>query len=560
MTSQPETCRRVLIVGGVAGGASCAARLRRMDEFAEIVLFEKGPYVSFANCGLPYHVGGVIEEEAKLLVAKPAMFRGRFRIDVRVNTEVTAIDREAKTARWINHETGEEGTDPYTHLVLSPGAVPIRPPIPGLDREGVFTIRTVPDAREVKQWITDHGARRAVVVGGGYIGLEMLENLHHLGLECTLVERLDQVMPPVDKEMVQEVQDHIRQKGVDLRLSEEVVEVAEGTESKLLVKAKSGAEFPADIVVLSVGVRPLSELAKAADLEIGDRGGISVDDHMRTSDPDIYAVGDAVEVVDVVTGAIGPIPLAGPANRQGRIAADNIAGRDETFRGAQATAVCGCFDLTIACTGASEKALRLAEMEYEKVTLFPAHHVGYYPGAEAISFKVLFNPTDGRILGAQAVGRAGVEKRVDVVATIIQFEGTVFDMEEVELCYAPQYGAAKDPVNMAGFIAANHVRGDSPLVHWDTYLRGGADGALVLDVREQAEWDRGHIEGALLMPLDTVRDRLDELPRDRPVWVHCAAGQRSYYAVRVLRQHGFDARNLSGGYRHYRSVEAAARA
>lgn len=551
--------KRVLVVGGVAGGASFAARLRRMDESAEIVIYEKGPHVSFANCGLPYHVGGVIEREESLLVASPEKFESWFGIPARTMHEVVSIDRAARTVRVKDHRTGREFDDSYTHLLLSPGASPIRPPLPGIDSEGIFTVRNVPDAAAVRRWIPERGAKRAVIVGGGYIGLEMLENLVHLGLHCTVIELADQVMAPADKEMMAPIHASIRAKGVDLRLGEMVTGFEQAEGGGLSVLTKGSGAFPADLVVLSIGVRPLVDLAKGAGLELGERGGIKVDAQMRTSDPAIFAVGDAVEVVDFVTGAASLIPLAGPANRQGRVAADAIAGRaDAAFRGVQGTAVCGLFEHTIAMTGLTEKAAKRAGIAHEKAYLFPGHHVGYYPGAEPIFMKLLFDPSSGRVLGAQAVGKAGVEKRIDVVAMAIQFKGTVFDLEEAELCYAPQYGSAKDPVNMAGFIAANHLRGDAPLEHFADLWTGDApDGAMVLDVRTKAEFDRGHLPGAVNIPLQELRARVGEVPTDRPVLAHCGVGIRSHNAVRILRQAGVDARNLSGGWTMASVVEQA---
>ena len=542
--------KRVVIVGAVAGGASCAARLRRMDEQAEIVMFERGPFVSFANCGLPYHVGGVIKEEASLQVATPALFRNRFRIDVRVNHEVTAIDREAKTVEVRNTLSGETATERYDTLVLSPGSTPIVPPVAGLDRPGVFRCLTIPDTRAIRSWIVSRQARSAVVIGGGYIGLEMAENLKHRGLSVMIVEMQPQVMPLLDAEMMTEVEAHLREKGIHLRLGARVEAIGGAPDGPLTIRLGSGEELEADLAIMAVGGRPNTDLAKAAGLQIGETGGIFTDDQMRTSDPNIFAVGDAVEVKDSITGKRTLVPLAGPANRQGRIAADVIAGRDARFRGAQSTAVVGVFDLTVATTGSSEKQLRRAGVPCQKVYLFPAHHVGYYPGAQPIHLKVLFRPKDGRLLSAQAVGRAGVEKRIDVIATLIQMGGTVYDMEEAELCYAPQYGSGKDPVNMAGFIAANHLRGDSPLVQWDD-MESAEVAPMIVDVREPEEYGAGHVEGAVNMPLDQIRDLIAEFPKDREVWAHCGVGQRSHYAVRILRQHGIDARNLSGGYKEF---------
>ena len=541
---------RVLIVGGVAGGATCATRLRRLDESVEIILFDRGPYVSFANCGLPYYVGAVIQEEAKLLVATPELFRKRFNIEVRTQHEVQTIDRAKCEIAVRDLLSGREYRERYDRLVLSPGAAPLRPPLPGIDRPGIFTLRTVPDSRKIREWIESRAARRAVIIGGGFIGLEMTENLAHLGLEVTIVEMANQLMPPLDQEMAQFVHHRVISQGVNVRLDDGVAGFDTDDSGSLIVRTQKGATFAADIVILAIGVRPEIKLAKDAGLAIGSRGGIQVDEQMRTSDPNIWAVGDAVETRNVVTGQWELIPLAGPANRQGRIAADVIAGRDSHFRGIQATAVCGIFGLTVAITGTTEKSLRLAGTEdYCSVYLHPGHHVSYYPGAKPIHIKLLFNRRDGRILGMQAVGEEGVERRVDVISMAIQNSGTVFDLEEAELCYAPQYGAAKDPVNLCGMVAANVVRGDLELADWNRLEKTNA---LLLDVREPAEFAGHRIGGAINIPLGQLRDRIDELPRDAEIWISCGVGQRAYYACRMLNQHGFKARNLSGGYEIYR--------
>ena len=539
--------KRVLIVGGVAGGASCAARLRRISETGEIILFDRGPYVSFANCGLPYYVGDVIQEEKKLLVASAELFRTRFQIEVRTENEVVAIDRAKQEVEVKRLRTGETYREKYDALVLSPGAAPIRPPLPGIDVPGIFVLRTIPDSRSIRSWIVEHSAQRAVVVGGGLVGLEMAENLARRGLSVTVVEMLDHVLPPLDAEMAAPVHDHLIKNGVELQLSDAVAGFAPAPEGGLNVTTKSGRAFPADLVILAIGVRPETKLAKEAGLGLGDRGGIRVDEAMRTSDPHIWAVGDAVESRDVVTGQWSVVPLAGPANRQGRVAADSIGGRPARFRGIQATAVCGVFGLTIATTGASEKSLQAAGMAYQSIYVHPDHHVAYYPGAKTIHLKLLFSPGDGRILGAQAVGQEGAEKRIDVLAMAIQKRATVYDLEEAELCYAPQFGAAKDAVNMAGMAAANVLRGDVPLAHWGELPQAG----LVLDVRDPKEFDAGHIEGAVHIPLPQLRDRLAELPPDREIMVYCKAGQRSYYATRILIQHGFKVKNLPGGFTTY---------
>lgn len=551
---------KVVIVGGVAGGASCAARLRRLDEKAEIVMVERGPYVSYANCGLPYHVGGVIEDESKLLVATEQMFRAVFGIDVRTNCEAVSIDRAKKTVDLRNVLTGEVTTEPYDKLVLSPGASPIRPPLPGIDLPGIFSVRTVPDARTIRQWLqakepphtgmdsytgfqTLTKPERAVVVGGGFIGLEMVENFAHLGLEVTLVERLDQVMPPLDVEMARLVERYLEKNGVKLVLNDGVAGFTQEEDGSLNVLTASGKAFPADVVILAIGVRPETALAKAAGLELGARGGIRVDEQMRTSDPDILAVGDAIEVKDYVTGQWTLIPLAGPANRQGRIAADVIAGRASRYRGTQGTSICKIFEGEIGQTGTSEKLLRkLGDTDFEKIYLYPNSHAGYYPGAKMMAIKVLFRKSDGRLLGAQVLSEDGVAKRVDSFAMAIQMKCTVYDLEEAELTYAPPFGSAKDPVNFAGMAAGNLLRGDMPIAHWTEAGQG-----FLLDVRNPPELAVESVPGALNIPLPLLRGRLGELPRDREILVICRSAVRAYYATRILLQNGFAARNLSGG-------------
>ena len=561
---------KVVIVGGVAGGASCAARLRRLDEKAEIIMVERGPYVSYANCGLPYHVGGVIQEEASLLVATEQLFRAVFAVDARTGCEAIAISPKNKTVDLRNVATGAVTTESYDKLVLSPGAAPIRPPLPGIELPGIFSVRTVPDARRIREWLhrgeearsgmdsytgyqTVTKPKRAVVVGGGFIGLEMVENFAHLGLEVTLIEKLDQVMPPLDPEMARLVERYLVKHDVHLELNDSVAGFEQADDGSLRVLTASGKAHPADIVIMAIGVRPETALAKAAGLEIGQRGGIRVDEHMRTSDPDILAVGDAVEVRDYVTGQWTLIPLAGPANRQGRIAADVIAGRDSRFRGTQGTSICKIFEGEIGQTGASEKVLRqLGDTDFEKVYLYQNSHAGYYPGAKMMAIKVLFRKSDRRLLGAQVLSEDGVAKRIDAFAMAIQMRATMDDLEEAELCYAPPFGSAKDPVNFAGMVAGNLLRGDSPTVHWD----GTAQGFL-LDVRNPPELEVESVPGALNIPLPQLRARLGELPRDREIHVICRSAVRAYYATRILLQNGFKARNISGGMlaRSHRATE-----
>ena len=555
-----ESGKKVIIIGGVAGGASCAARLRRLDEQAKILMVERGPYVSYANCGLPYHVGGVIARESSLLVADERTFRDLFAIDVRTRCEALAISPQDKTVELRNLVTGEVTSESYDKLVLSPGATPISPPMPGIDLPGVFRVRTVPDVKAIREWIEGHTAlpsgldaytgfqtmmpaQRAVVVGGGFIGLEMAENLVHLGLHVTLLQKGNQVLGPLDVEMARYVERHLGRNGVELELNADVNEIGQVADGSLEVRTAAGATYAADLVVLGIGVRPENWLAKNAGLEIGALGGIRVDDQMRTSDPDIFAVGDAVEVKDIITGEWSLLALAGPANRQGRIAADVIAGRDAHFRGTQGTAIIGLFGGAAAWTGASERTLqRLGEKDYEKIYLYPNSHAGYYPGAQYLAIKVLFRQSDGRLLGAQAVGLDGVDKRIDALAMAIQLGATIYDLEEAELCYAPQFGSAKSPVNFAGMVAADVLRGDMPLCHWN-----GSESGVYLDVRHPAELAIELLPGAVNIPLDQLRARLDELPRDREIHVVCRSGQRAYYATRILLQNGFKVRNVAGG-------------
>jgi NADPH-dependent 2,4-dienoyl-CoA reductase/sulfur reductase-like enzyme/rhodanese-related sulfurtransferase len=543
---------RILIVGGVAGGASCAARARRLSEDAEIIMFERGPYVSFANCGLPYYVGDVITDERSLIIATPELFKKRFNIEVRVQSEVRAIDKGKRMIEVMRTDTGEVYGESYDALVLATGSMPIRPPLPGIDLPGILSLRTIPDSRQIREWIVDRNAGRAVVVGGGFIGLETAENLVKRGISVTIIDMLPQVMPPIDAEMAVPIQEHLTAKGVLLHLNDGVAGFEQRADGVTIsVTTKSGVSYDCDMVLLAVGVRPEIRLAKESGLEIGHLGGIRVSDQMRTSDEQIWAVGDAAEVRDCVTGMWSLIPLAGPANRQGRIAADVILGRDARFRGVQGTLVCKVFDITVAATGASEKTLRRYGVggqpaQYEKIYLHPGQHVNYYPGAKPITMKLIFSTQDGRVLGAQAVGEEGVEKRIDVISMALQRGSTIFDLEEAELCYAPQFGAAKDPVNVAGMIAANALRGDAPVAHWNDIREPGQ---YVLDVREAQEYGRMHMEGAVNIPLNTLRDRMNELPRDREILVYCGVGQRSYYACRALRLNGFQARNISGGVR-----------
>ncbi|MGZ4960012.1 MAG: FAD-dependent oxidoreductase [Methylomonas sp.] len=550
--------KRILIVGGVAGGATCAARARRLCEACEIVVFERGPHVSFANCGLPYFVGDVIASEAKLLVATPDSFKQRFNIEVHTETEVTRIDREARLIVVRDLRTGNIRQEPYDALVLATGAQPNRPPLPGIDLPGVYVLRTIPDSQKIKDAAAQ--ARHALILGGGFIGLEMAENLAGLGLEVTLLELADQVLPPLDPEMAGYAAERLQANGVKVRLEEAAMSFEAIPDKGLRVRTSKGVALDTDLVIVGIGVRPDTMLAQTAGLELGALGGIRVDEFMRTSDSAIWAVGDVVEVKNRITREWQLVPLAGPANRQGRIAAtaiihhftcsDGAALPPLAFEGVLGTAVCEVFGLTVAITGASEKLLRRAGMDYEKIYLHPGHHASYFPGAKPIHIKLLFSKRDGRILGAQAIGEAGVAGRIDVIATAMMSGETVFDLEDLELCYAPQFGAAKDPVNLAGMVVANHLRGDLPLADWDELEKTSA---LLVDVRSKTEFADGHIPNAQNFPLETLRDRFHELPQNREIWLICGVGQRAYYASRLLGQRGYQVKVLSGGMQTYQA-------
>jgi NADPH-dependent 2,4-dienoyl-CoA reductase/sulfur reductase-like enzyme/rhodanese-related sulfurtransferase len=506
--------------------------------------------VSFANCGLPYYIGGEIAERKKLLVTTPEMLKSRFKLDVRTRSSVEAIDRTAKKVRVRDLASGREYEESYDKLILATGAAPFRPSIPGSDLPGVFTLRNLQDTDHIKERV-NRGVKQAVLLGGGFISLELAENFVRLGISTTVVEKNDQILTPFDKEMTTPVVEELANKGVMLlfgRSAETLEQTAEG----LVVCLNSGQRLPAQLVIFGIGVRPENKLAVDAGLEVGPRGGIRVNEHLQTNDPDIYAVGDAIVVKDVVSGDPTQVPLAGPANRQGRIAADNVFGRSMKYRGTQGTAILGFFDRTAAMTGASEKSLRRANRSFRKVYVHPMHHAGYYPGAEAMTLKLLFDPTTGRVLGAQAVGGAGVDKRIDVLAVAIQAGMTVFDLEEMELAYAPQYGSAKDPINMAGFVAGGLLRGDHPQVDVEAVLAApAAERPFLLDVRTAQEFASGHIPGAVNIPVDDLRTRLGELPRDRKIAAYCQVGQRGYLATRILLQAGFQAGNIGGGYKTF---------
>lgn len=549
---------KVVIVGGVAGGASCAARLRRLDETAEIIILERGEYISYANCGLPYHVGGVIPSRGALLLQTPAEMEKKFRVDVRVRSEAVKIDRERKEVTVKRLPEGNTYRESYDVLVLATGSSPVRPPIPGAESDRVKTLWTVPDTDGIRAFIKEKNARGAVIVGGGFIGLEMAENLHRLGLHVSLVEMLDQVMPPMDPEMAKLVEENMRENGVQLHLGDGVASLTEEN-GGVTVRLKSGKSISADMAVLAVGVRPNGELAKAAGLKVNARGGVVVDSYLRTSDPAIYAVGDVIETADLVFASPAMVPLAGPANKQGRIAADNIAGGREIYEGTQGTAVAKVFDLTAASTGANEKTLISRGLkrgtDYETVTITQNSHAAYYPGAELMTLKLLFSMDGKKLFGAQIVGRGGVDKRIDTLAAAIRLGAGVKELRELELGYAPPYSSAKDPVNMLGFCAQNVLSGLARFASWDAPDR--EKDALLLDVREREERAEYAVPGSVNIPLGSLRGALDGLDRERPVIVLCAIGVRAYNAARILSQNGFgDVRVYPGGSRFYRSTHS----
>ncbi len=551
--------KKVLIVGGVAGGASAAARLRRIDEKAEIIMFEKGSYISFANCGLPYYIGGAIKERKNLLVQTAEAMKARFNIDVRELSEVIKIDRQRKAVGVRSIKDGSIYEESYDVLVLSPGAFPVKPPIPGIDSPNIYTLRDIPDTDSIKTFLDEKKPQNAVVVGGGFIGLEMAENLHSAGLKVDIVEALDQVMAPLDYEMAAIVHNHIRGKGCGLHLKDGV-KAFEPEGNRTAVVLQSGKRISADMVILSIGVKPNNTLAREAGLEIGATGGIKVNEYLQTSDPNIYALGDAVEVTDYISGNPALIPLAGPANKQGRIVANNIAGRRETYKGTQGTAIAKVFDMAAASTGVNEKALKKLGKEsgkdYITTITHSASHAGYYPGGSAMAIKLVYTP-QGRVLGAQIAGYDGVDKRIDDIAIAVRHGMTVHDLQEFELAYAPPFSSAKDPVNMAGYVGSNVLNGDVKTAYWYEAMNADISRTFLLDVREPSEYQKGHIPNAVNIPLDQIRSRLKEIPRDKEIIVNCQVGLRSYIGARIMMQNGFDnVRNLSGGYKTYSAVEA----
>lgn len=546
---------KIIIVGGVAGGASAAARARRLSEDAEIIMLERGEFISFANCGLPYHVSGDITQRDALLLQTPQSFKSRFNVEVRIFSEVVAIDRQQKVLTVKNVLSGEEYKESYDKLLLSPGAAPIRPPIPGINSANTFSLRNIPDMDRIVAAVSQNKPQHATVVGGGFIGLEMVEALHQLGIAVTLLELSEQVMAPVDLEMANFVHQVLVQKQTDLRLNTGLTAITELPEH-LELTLSNGEKLATGLVVLAIGVKPEIMLASAAGLELGARGGIKVDDGMRTSDPDIYAVGDAVETLDFVTAQPALIPLAGPANRQGRIAADNMLGRDEKYQRTQGTAICKIFDFAIASTGHSEKSLRRQGRAYEKVYVHPGNHAGYYPGAFPVSFKLIFDPVTGQILGGQAFGKEGVDKRIDVLAVAMRAGLKVQDLEHLELTYAPPFGSARDVINQAGMVAANVIKGDERVCHTADILNISPE-QFLLDVRNPGELTKiGAIAGAVNIPVDQLRERLAELPKDKEILITCQVGLRGHVAYRLLANHGFNARNLSGGFKTFQITTA----
>ncbi|MDD6097513.1 MAG: FAD-dependent oxidoreductase [Oscillospiraceae bacterium] len=540
---------KTVIIGGVAGGASAAARLRRLNEHDEIIILERGDFISFANCGLPYYIGGEITDKRMLTLQTPESFRSRFNIDVRIKNEAVKIIPEKHIVQIRRVDSGEVYEEGYDRLILSPGAKPIRPNIKGIDQPHVFSLRNIPDTMKIKSFIENEAPKKAVVVGGGYIGVEMAENLANAGLEVAVVELADHLIAPLDYDMAADVHQYIQSRGIELYLKNGVTEIAEKE-----VVLQTG-NIPADLVIMSVGVTPETDLARKCGISVNGKGSIIVNSRMQTSHPDIYAVGDAVEVKDLVTGSPAFIPLAGPANKQGRIAADNISGIPSEYSGTQGSSVLKLFDMTIAATGLNEKRAKETGIEYDKSYTYSASHASYYPGAENMSVKVLWDKQTHKLLGAQIVGFDGVDKRMDVLAAAIRFGAKVTELKELELCYAPPFGSAKDPVNMVGYVAENVISGKVKQFFWNDVEALPRDGSVtLLDVRTKSEAARGMIGGFVNIPLDDLRDGLENIPKDKPVYVYCHSGLRSYIACRLLSGYGYDCYNLAGGWRLYESV------
>lgn len=546
---------KVIIVGGVAGGASCAARLRRLDENAEITMYERSGYISYANCGLPYYIGEVITDKEELTLQTPESFYDRFRVNAKVRHEVVDIDADNKTVTVKNLETGEEFKDNYDKLVLSPGAKAVKPNISGIDGENIFTLRTVEDTLRIYDYVKKSGAQSATVIGGGFVGLEAAENLRHLGLSVTLIEAAEQVLAILDGDMVSQVHALFRENGVQLLLGSGVAGF-ENKDGKTVCKLADGNEISSDMVLLAIGVAPDTVLAQKAGLETGIKGSIVVNDKMETSVDDIYAVGDAVEIEHFITEQKALISLAGPANKQGRIAADNIAGGDSRYKGTQGTSVIKLFDMTAAATGINERTAKFLDIEFEKIILSPLSHAGYYPGGNVMTIKLLFEKNTQNILGAQIVGYDGVDKRIDVIATAIRAQMKVGDLAELELAYAPPYSSAKDPVNMAGFIAQNLISGKVKHFYYeDLNALLKDENVFLLDTRTPFEYSQGHAEGFVNIPVDELREHIDEIPADKRIYVMCQSGLRSYVATRILSNLGYDCYNFAGGYRFYSIIE-----
>lgn len=540
---------KVLIVGGVAGGAGAAARLRRNDESAEIILIEKSGYISFANCGLPYYIGGAIADRDDLLIQTPESFNARFNVDVRVRSEAVAVNTDDKSVMIKDLKTNATYRESYDVLVLSPGARPVKPPLPGSENSNVFTLRNVEDTFKIKDFIVDNRPKSCAVIGGGYIGLEMADNLHNLGLKINIIEAAPHVIATLDEDMAHDVHNHIRAKGIGLHLNSKLTEIAGG-----FVATEDGKQIDADMVILSIGVRPETKFLQGSGIQLGSRGEIIVNEYLETSAAGVYALGDAIAVKDFISGKNTLIPLASPANKQARIAADNIAGKRVGYKGTQGTAIAKVCDMTVAMTGQSEAALQNAGIPYKKSYTYSLSNAGYYPGGEPMFIKLLFQPVSGKLLGAQITGSKGVDKRIDQLASALRFKGTVYDLEELELAYAPPFSSAKDPVNMAGYVAENVLTGKSAVFYVEELPAIPKD-AVLLDVRTESEFKRGRIDGAVNIPLDTLRANLDRLDRSREIYAYCRIGLRGYIAEQILRQHGFKVKNLSGGYRLYKAGE-----
>ncbi len=544
---------KVIVVGGVAAGASAAARLRRMDENAQIVMFERGEYISFANCGLPYYVGDVIQKREKLLVQTPKSMYRRFNIDIRIRSEVVKINGQDKNVEVKNLETGETYTETYDKLVLCPGATPKVPNLPGIQKKNVFLVRNVPDSDVIKEYIQIKEPKHAVVIGAGYIGMEMAEVLKHSGLQVSVIEASPQILGPLDPDMAAIVEKYIKEIGIDLYLNQTVTSL-DGEDLVDQVVLSSGESIPADLIVLGMGVKPETKLAETGGVALGETGAIEVDEYLRTSVPDIYAAGDAIQVKDFVTGKNINLPLAGPANRQGWLIANNICGKELKYSGAQGTSIVKVVDMVAATTGKNEKALKAEGIDYVACHTHLASHASYYPGSSEMTVKMLFTPDEGKVLGAQIVGYDGVDKRIDVVAVAIRAGMNVFDLQELELAYAPPFSSAKDPINMTAYVAGNIVNGSVETIQWGEVADRAAAGSFLLDVRTVKEYKAGTVEGAYNVPVDEIRDRLDEIPKDKEIMLYCRAGLRSYIGCRILSQNGYKIKNISGGYLTYEAL------